>query len=603
MSVSDGRATETAEQASEEALKLVFAALDKRHDFKLEAGAGAGKTYSLIQALRRMLEERSVYLPRSDQRIACLTYTKVARDAIVTRTDKSPFVFADTLHGFLWEMISPYQKALSDSLLNSTTWEGILAEHDSIEGRTIEYDLGIRGINEQRIALHHDDIPALAIELFSKPKFRSLIADKFPVILIDEYQDTPAGLAEAMLSGHSTDQATPVFGFFGDHWQQIYDRTCGSLEHEAVNEIPKNANFRSDRSIVNFLNCLRPELPQAPAAGVSEGSVTIYHTNEWPGTRLTHHWKGQISHDATRACLSWMRTGATNTEWIQNSNDLKILMLTHAMIANELGYATLSAVFKYKDAFIRKEDPVIEYLIDTVEPALMAFNARRYGELFEVLGGHRPTLSAPSDKVRWSNLFRDLDKITENEAIGDVLDCLRRHALFAIPTRVDKRDQQLKDALGSFAPDADLTEPRELVEHQKLRRVKYAEVRALSGYLANNTVYSTQHGVKGAEFDDVAVLVGRGWSRYDFAKMLSTYPTRDILDAKDRESFERSRNLFYVAASRAKHNLVLLFVQELSDAALATLKEWVGAENVLSVAFDDDLSPKASPLGDATFGS
>jgi DNA helicase-2/ATP-dependent DNA helicase PcrA len=116
MTAPDCSVSDNAERASEEALNTLFTALDDRRNFKLEAGAGAGKTYSLIQALRRILENKSAYLPRSDQRVACLTYTKVARDEIKARTDEDPAIFADTLHGFLWEMISPYQKALRAAL-------------------------------------------------------------------------------------------------------------------------------------------------------------------------------------------------------------------------------------------------------------------------------------------------------------------------------------------------------------------------------------------------------------------------------------------------------------------------------------------------------
>ena len=112
----DSTVAVNAERASEEALATLFTALDNRRNFKLEAGAGAGKTYSLIQALRRILDNKSVHLPRSDQRVACLTYTKVARDEIKARTDEDPAIFADTLHGFLWEMISPYQKALKAAI-------------------------------------------------------------------------------------------------------------------------------------------------------------------------------------------------------------------------------------------------------------------------------------------------------------------------------------------------------------------------------------------------------------------------------------------------------------------------------------------------------
>jgi DNA helicase-2/ATP-dependent DNA helicase PcrA len=582
-----------AERASEEALVALFAALDGRRNFKLEAGAGAGKTYSLVQALRRILKSKSVYLPRSDQRVACLTYTKVARDEIKARTDEDPAVFADTLHGFLWEMISPYQKALSAALHASESWKDRLAEHPEVSGLAIEYDLGIRGVHDDRITLHHNDIPELAIQLFGNEKFRSLITDRFPVIFIDEYQDTPSGLAEAVLSGYGADPKGPVVGFFGDHWQQIYDRTCGSIEHSSLTSIPKNANFRSDRSVVSFLNKLRPELPQAPRADAGEGTATVYHSNSWPGVRQGRNWKGQISQEATQACLEWLQHASPSSTWIQDSGDLKILMLTHATIANELGYPSLPGVFGSNDAFANKEDPVIEYLVDIVEPAIQAFSEHKYGELFRLLGSKKPTLNAPTDKHRWSDYFDSLISTSRTGTIGNVLDLLNSQSLFSLPTRVAKRERELEEALLALGPLEELKEPRKLVEHRALRFVPYAEVRALRSYLEDSTVFSTKHSVKGAEFDDVIVLVGRGWTKYDFAKMIAAHAPQSNPELRQAGSFQHSRNLFYVSASRAKHNLALLFVQELSDDAIAVLKDWAGQENVISIEFDEAGAPRS----------
>lgn len=591
MSIPEKLVGHTAESAGEETLTAVFDALENQHNFKLEAGAGAGKTFSLIHALKHILERRDKYLRRKDQRIACLTYTKVARDEIIARTDESPFIFADTLHGFLWEMIRPFQKSLRTVLFRFDNWAVELEKENEINELPVDYDLGIRRITDEKISLHHDDIPALAIELFKNPKFRALIADRFPIIFIDEYQDTPAGLAEAMLSGEGMSHGSPILGFFGDHWQQIYDRTCGTIEHSSLMSIEKNANFRSARSIVSLLNSMRPELPQIPAAKAAQGKVTIYHTNDWPGTPLKGHWKGQISHRAAQACLSLLNPELSARDCSHNRKSLKVLMLTHATIANEVGYPTLPTVFRYNAAFINKEDPVIEYLIDVVEPALAAFNERRYGELISVLGGRLPILRSVHDKIDWNNFFHRISSTSKSGTVGEILDLLDSQSLFALPTRVVKREQELKEALESLEPGQELSNPRRLVEHKNLRAVAYREIQALNEYLSNDTVFSTKHAVKGAEFDDVIVVLGRGWSKYDFSKMLATFPNRNAIDEKERASFERSRNLFYVAASRAKHNLSLLFVQQLDENALATLTSWVGKENIESIGFEDENTP------------
>jgi DNA helicase-2/ATP-dependent DNA helicase PcrA len=97
--------------------------------------------------------------------------------------------------------------------------------------------------------------------------------------------------------------------------------------------------------------------------------------------------------------------------------------------------------------------------------------------------------------------------------------------------------------------------------------------------------FETKHGVKGAQFENVLVVIGRGWNRYNFNEMLELAAATPIPD-KRREAFERNRNLFYVACSRPKTRLALLFTQQLSTDALGTLAAWFGVETVAPLAFD-----------------
>lgn len=580
----------TAEEESATALAAVFDAIDARQSFVLEAGAGAGKTYSLIASLNRILEDTPSYLARADQQVACLTYTKVARDEIIRRTDASPRVFADTIHGFLWQMIAPYQRTMARAVLASPAWAQTLIGETSLDGRAIEYDLGIRGITEQSVRLHHDDVPQLAVELLKLPKFRSLIADRFPIIFIDEYQDTPDGLVNALL-GDDADSVTPLLGFFGDHWQQIYEKSSGPIAHPSVTVVPKNANFRSGRNIVAFLNGLRPELPQAPAADAEPGTVKIYHANSWPGVRLTHSWKGDISHAATREVLRVITEQSRQDLWRESPRDTKTLMLTHASLANELGYKSLPAVFKHNDAFAKKEDEVIAFLLDVVEPACEAFRSKKYGALFESLGRSKPQITSPNDKARWSKYFEDLENLRANGTVGDVLDSLLAQRFFSVSSRVVKRQRELEESNQAALAGDVSAPPRRTLEYKNLREVKYSEIVSLSEFVSERTVFSTKHNVKGAEFDNVVALFGRGWTTYDFAKMLSNHARQAHLSESELATFHKSRNLFYVAVSRAKRNLVLVFTQTLDESALMSLQTWAGAENVVGVQFTDEDSP------------
>jgi len=62
--------------------------------------------------------------------------------------------------------------------------------------------------------------------------------------------------------------------------------------------------------------------------------------------------------------------------------------------------------------------------------------------------------------------------------------------------------------------------PRLLLELEKLRTVPYKEIISLTDYLTGYSPFETKHGVKDAEFENVLVVVGRGWNQYNFNEML-----------------------------------------------------------------------------------
>jgi len=76
--------------------------------FFLYAGAGSGKTRSLVNAIDRVRSEyRKQFLLRG-QRIAVITYTNAACDEIKKRLEFDPLVEVSTIHSFAWSLIGGY---------------------------------------------------------------------------------------------------------------------------------------------------------------------------------------------------------------------------------------------------------------------------------------------------------------------------------------------------------------------------------------------------------------------------------------------------------------------------------------------------------------
>jgi DNA helicase-2/ATP-dependent DNA helicase PcrA len=565
-----------AEEASRIALERLYAALTEGRSFRLEAGAGAGKTYSLIKALEFLIQKHQREMPRRGQQIACITYTNVARDEIEARTDRHPVVRCDTNHGFCWSLISGFQRQLRELVAVMPAWEERVAEAGGVGDRTIEYHLGYRVVRDKKLLLHHDDILPLTIALMNNAKFRRLLAARYPIILIDEYQDTDASWVEAIKQHFLGVAGSPLFGFFGDHWQKIYGNGCGKLEHPAVEEIGKEANFRSVQTIINVLNAMRPSLPQLGEDPESVGEVRVFLTNNWTGQRQTGgHWGGDLPTPVAHDALQIVQSKLEENGWEIVPTHTKILMLTHRVLATEQGYASLPGAFRYNDSFTRKEHPYISFFVDVLEPACAAYAAKQYGRMFEALGSSVPHLRKPSDKASWAEAMDQLLVLRETATVGEVLDHLRTIRRPRLPDAVEERERELAE----FDKEADDEMPPALVEIENLRAVSYTEISALRRYLEGSSPFETKHGVKGAEFENVLVIVGRGWNLYNFNEMLELSAAAAVPAAR-AAAYERNRNLFYVACSRPKKRLALLFTQQLTPSAVGTLERWFGAANL-----------------------
>jgi len=555
-----------AEVAAERVRQSIVTCIDARKPFLVEAGAGAGKTYSLINTLKYLIESQGRELLRRNQRVACITYTNVATDEIKARTDRHPAIQAETIHSFCWSAIRPFQSALRSALPALERWPERLEEANGLGQRTVDYNLGYPSVEEDRVLLHHNDVLTLTVALMNQPKFRRVLSDRFPVLLIDEYQDTHTDFAAAILTHFVATSTGPLIGFFGDHWQKIYGEGCGRIEHANLEVIGKESNFRSVPAVVDVLNRLRPDLLQKVTNPDAVGSVAVYHTNAWIGERqVGPHKKGDLPPQASHEYLGRLTAKLTEEGWDFAPAKTKVLMLTHKGLAAEMGYRDLADAFLRNDSFIKKEDPHIAFLVDTIEPVCVAYEAGRYGEMFAILGEKRPTITSKDDKAAWK---RDIDQLLALRAkgtIATVMDYLKT-SRFRLPKKVQRREE----LLGSNDPEH--ADANTLLT--TLRAVPFRQITALARFIEGNTPFNTKHGVKGAEFENVLVAVGRGWNIYNFGQMLELMGA--TVPANKKEFFERNRNLFYVTCSRPKMRLAVLFTQELSSIAISTLKKLFG---------------------------
>lgn len=166
-------------------------------NFLLSGGAGSGKTYSLVQVIKKVIEDN----PTS--KIACMTYTNAAVKEIEERVNHKN-LNVSTIHDFLWDNIKHFQKELKIAIITLSNDENVnKIKIDGLSKVSNDYfDNGEETVKIQykeylRLKdgiISHDELLVIADYMFAKySKLCDVVKDRYKFIFIDEYQDTHKG--------------------------------------------------------------------------------------------------------------------------------------------------------------------------------------------------------------------------------------------------------------------------------------------------------------------------------------------------------------------------------------------------------------------------
>ena len=545
----------------------IISALQNGISFRVEAGAGSGKTYSLNKAIEWIQTNKWAEYNRKKQTVVCITYTNAAVDVIAERLSKDSFILPSTIHSFAWNAIKQYQSFLIDVVTNAPDF--LSDEGDFFKVTEVTYTLGHRYKENGIQYLYHDDVLKLFCRLLDNAKFRRVFADKYPLILIDEYQDSYGPVIDRFVNFFIAEKKGPQFGFFGDSWQTIYQssKACGLIEHENLDIIKKGSNFRSAPRIVKLLNDLRPDLPQASAIDDFDGEVVVITCEDYMGPRRTdRNFKDELPPEELKARLNKV------TEKIKQETPaeekLKVLMITHKVLATQQGYEKLLDILN--DGLRDKEDPFLLFFMDTVEPIYHALNTSNMQLLFDTLGIKRYPITKKSEKRKWKNLQEQLSEARNKRTI-DVFEVVNQAKLIPIPPKLDEWYHLYQNI-----PETMYTSDTSI---QAFLNLDYTQFTAAIDFLYPEALFSTEHGVKGEEYDNVVFVIGKGWNQYQFETYAPMITGKASIPSGKQTSFERNRNLFYVCCSRPKKRLFFFVSVPVEPLFKSFLVELVGEQN------------------------
>lgn len=581
-----------------------------RVSFAMIAGAGSGKTTSLVKALDHLLTARKAELKRMGQKVACITYTEIAAEQILQDVSNSPLVHVSTIHSFLWELAQSFQQDLKKGVIkrvqeNIKELEDKAANYSSrVQQRTKDADAAeIIRLKELLITIesvpsfnygtgsdyakgilgHADIIDIVTRMIQEKPLFRAIISQKYPYIFVDESQDTFPEIVSAFKSIDSSHPEAFCLGFFGDPMQKIYVAGIGDIAMEAGwQRITKRENFRCSKPVLDVINAIRladDGLQQVPGARVDaegrpvsrEGSVQLFvlpvNDQRTANLRKVREWCASNLHDD-----SWLK-----------DDKVKIFVVVHRMAATRLGFPNLYSAMNdnapeaFKQGFQEATAWPLQPLVSFVLPLVRYAKANKHFDVLSLLRSSSPLLAKEAlTSTEVPAILRQLKAAVDlvvacfdpasAYSLGDVLQLLHEQQLCVLDSRMVAYIKNRIDAAANPLPTAAEASQKERNAMAALFNCPAKELTGYAYYIEDESPFATQQGVKGDQFDRVLNILDDdegthtqfSYDKYFGLKELSERDQSNIDESKDNV-ISRTRRLFYVSCSRAKKDLATVY--------------------------------------------
>ncbi|TIX91605.1 UvrD-helicase domain-containing protein [Rhizobium sp. P44RR-XXIV] len=582
--------------------------------FFLFAGAGSGKTRSLVKALEHIRKNFGEELRLHNRRVAVVTYTKKARDEIISRLQFDPLFSVMTIHAFAWSIIQGFNHDIREWLRSNLKDEIAKLQADESKGRkgtkasaerladiesktrrlsqldevsTFVYNPD--GENRGKGSLAHAEVVKMTGAFVrDKAILQKVLRDGFPFILIDESQDTNKHIVDAMFALQAAHKQAMAIGLFGDMMQRIYADGVADLGSNLPSDWAKpvkKLNFRCPRRVVTLLNKIREatdKQKQVACSNAQEGFVRVFlldaNTPDKPA--------------AEKKIADLMAHTVEDRLWSDPEN-IKSLILEHKMAARRLGffalYEPLYGFEPFKTGLRDGNLPILNFFASHVASLVDVkddkFAVMRIVSRLSPLMSPDFLRSVEDEKKHLQKVQKAVDSLFGLFASGasptflDVLKIIDETRLFSVP-------DILRPALAS----AGISDPTAGSDDDRSERdiaisaflnAEFKEIWPYQKYAAGLAQFDTHQGVKGLEFPRVMVIMddaeAAGFA-FKYDKLFAAGAAEDGITAA-------TRRLFYVTCSRAERSLCLIAYSKTPLAVRDTLinRGWFEDKEVIVV--------------------
>ena len=502
--------------------------------------------------------------------------------------------------------------------------------------------------SEEDSKIGHDEVLLIAEKMFEKySKLCDILKDNANFIFIDEYQDTSEEVTNIFLNHINKSKKENIIGFFGDSMQSIYETGIGNIKDDSLKRINKIQNRRNPLKVIELTNKLRDDgIKQIPSKDtqatninkgtgkIKEGNVKFIYSdnnileelkktyifNDWDfkntlntkELRLTHKLNAEesgfkelynlyindfiysklisklkekkISEDEDINNFGYIiekfpifsgkgkenilkQADTKSKEEIEKIKDIEWGKIKNSFINKDslLDYKFNGLTEKYESTSNR--DKILQKL-DLIYESINLYSENKYVELFKKL---KIKISSYEDKIKIRKEMNELIELmkSQNDKIYEIID--KANNILNI-----KNDEKYIEFIGN----------KGWYLWNRIKDISFSEYVKSIEYQKEYFPYSTQHSVKGSEFDNVLVILDNGkWNMYNFNLLLENiFDENNILEKN--KIFNRTKKLFYVCCTRAKENLIVFIQinnQKINkEKIISNAKKLFGEENVIN---------------------
>lgn len=570
--------------------------------FFLFAGAGSGKTRTLVNVLKKFNNSHGKDFKLQNKKIAVITYTNAAAKEIMDRSEHSSIFHVSTIHSFSWNLIQNFTVDIKEWIENSLNIELEKLEEQQSKSRDLNNKTSIgrakkieskkerlsllkgiqkfvynpNGDNITKDSLNHNEVISITADfILTKNLFRRILINKFPIILIDESQDTKKELIEALFELQNSQGDKFSLGLIGDTMQRIY---ADGKENLGVN-LPeswlkpiKKMNHRSKSRIIELINTIRDG---------TDKQVQLWRNENIGGfVRLFAVSRDINKKQSEEFIRKKMCEISEDKYWTGNEQDVKILTLEHHMAARRMGFSSfffpLYSVDKLKTSLLDGSLSSVSLFTKVILPIYNAFLAGNKFEIATIVKKHSPLVSKQmiqKSEEKLSAIHNTNEKVQnllelwskENQpSLFEILKEINSSGLFQLPNVL----KVVMSRTDSETPGDELEKGNDdevLLAWEDALQSSFDEIIKYNEYISDESAFGTHQGVKGLEYDRVMVVIDDEESRgfmfsYDKLfgiKQLTSADEKNLREGKET-GIDRTTRLFYVACSRAKESLAIV---------------------------------------------